>query len=293
MSYHQEISFDAVIPSAMLLDDSLEPAAIKLYAIIRSLTRLYGYCYATNGYLADLIKVDESTIKRWMLSLNKGGYVEIETDKEGVHWKRKIYISEIFKKKLRRLENELPPSQKCAPPSSKMSYILEEELKEEKKKSRKAAAPPPITLNNQKKKFEGVTEEDIKLWQDTFPAVNIRKELAEAFLWALNAPRKNYRKSINTWMRNVNEKHTTPFKTQNTPQSQNASADDSKENKKRAMEWEDQYDKGSHYGVEAGTSKVTFLLPENHGYSVEYANSKEEFEKLCRRAISRMRKKPS
>ena len=102
-------------------------------------------------------------------------------------------------------------------PTSRLRRPTKETLTKEIKK-KKAASPPkkeplarPITLNSQTKKFEGISEDDLKQWQDTFPAVNVRKELQEALLWAFNTPRKNYRKSLNTWMSNVNKSHTTPF----------------------------------------------------------------------------------
>ncbi len=141
MSNPIHFSYDTVIPSAMLFNEKIEPSAIKLYAAIRGLTKTYGYCYATNAYLASAVKAGETTVKTWLSSLVKEGYLEIETNKNGIHWQRRIYISDKFKKSLRRSENGLPPAQKWATPSPKSGYILEEELKEEELKEETPPTP--------------------------------------------------------------------------------------------------------------------------------------------------------
>ena len=115
----QDLAFDAVIPSALLFNENIEPSAIKLYAFIRGLSRVHGYCYATNAYLAECMNCDESTVKRLICSLAKESFISIETNKDGLHWQRRIFIGVYFKECLRRLENEPPPAQKRAPPAQK------------------------------------------------------------------------------------------------------------------------------------------------------------------------------
>lgn len=142
------IAFDAVIPSALLFNEKIEPNAIKLYGFVRGLTRAHGYCFATNAYLAHLMRCDESSVKRLLTSLKSEGFIEITTNKNGIHWQRHIYISEKFNKSLRRLKNKLPPAQNSAPPSSKMSPIYRDsinEIKEERGEGVKTptASPPP------------------------------------------------------------------------------------------------------------------------------------------------------
>jgi hypothetical protein len=91
MSFHDEISYDAVIPSIILFNENLEPAAIKLYALIKSLSRMYGYCFASNDFLAEALKVDIRTIKRWLSSLAKEGYLSSDVNQEEGN-SRKIYL---------------------------------------------------------------------------------------------------------------------------------------------------------------------------------------------------------
>jgi DNA-binding MarR family transcriptional regulator len=121
-----DLSFDAVIPSTLLLNENIEPNAIKLYAFVRGLTKAHGYCFATNDYLAACMKCDISTVKRLLKSLKEEGFIQIEANKEGIHWQRHIYVGVDFKKCLRRLKNEPPPAQNQAPPSSNSSHIYKE-----------------------------------------------------------------------------------------------------------------------------------------------------------------------
>lgn len=109
---NQEISFDCVLPSAIFFNKNLEPACIKAYALIRNLTRMSGYCFASNEYLANLMESDISSIKRWLKNLSKEGFIRIVTDKAGIHWQRKIYLADKFKKCLRKLKIQPPPAQK-------------------------------------------------------------------------------------------------------------------------------------------------------------------------------------
>ena len=106
---YQGLSFDTVIPSAILVNENIELSAVKLFAFIKSLTKLHGYCYATNDYLSKLMKSTSRAIQNWLIQLKREGYVEIETEKNGIHWQRRIYISDKFKKSLRREPQFTPP----------------------------------------------------------------------------------------------------------------------------------------------------------------------------------------
>jgi hypothetical protein len=158
------------------------------------------------------------------------------------------------------------------------------------KKEKKTPAATPISLNSETKKFEGIAEEDIKRWQDTFPAVNIRKEIAECLLWALGEPRSNYRKSINTWMKNVNKSHTTPFQPNEEKMKVPATQEEQYANRRMADHWEEMYSKNPrmHYGVQSQATKVVFIMPNNEGYAVEFNLMPKEFYNLCQKATKKM-----
>jgi hypothetical protein len=188
-------------------------------------------------------------------------------------------------------ESHTPPSVNLTPTKETLTKETKKKIIKEKV-SRSARKPiaTPIILNPETEKFQGIEEKDIKEWQETFPAVNIRKELAECLLWAKNNYRQNYRNSLNTWMRNKNVSHTTPFNPQDVQKAPHTEAD-LEINKNRSLSWEKEFSgKGSGiYSIQAEPSKVTFILPNNEGFSVEYTHEKHEFLKLCQKATNRMR----
>jgi hypothetical protein len=126
-----DLSFDAVIPSAILLNRNIEPACVKFYAFVRGLTRAHGYCFATNAYLAQLMDSDESSVRRWLSSLKEEGFIEIETEKNGIHWQRRIFIAGGLKESLRKLKNKHPPRSKISTPPLKNEHHIEDSSKED------------------------------------------------------------------------------------------------------------------------------------------------------------------
>jgi DNA-binding PadR family transcriptional regulator len=98
MSNH-DLNFDAVIPSHLLLNKKINPMARLFYAVIRNLSNKFGYCFASNIYLSEMMGVNERTIRRWLKNLSNEGYIEVEL--EGLS-DRKIYLSDEFKESLRR-----------------------------------------------------------------------------------------------------------------------------------------------------------------------------------------------
>lgn len=125
-----EVSFDCVMPSAIFFNDQIEPAAIKCYAMIRNLAKMNGYCYANNKYLAGLLDCAVATLKNWISSLEAAGFIEIEHVANFEKDSRHIYISDNFKKCLRRLKNEPPPNNNLAGGSQKSGHINKEYPKE-------------------------------------------------------------------------------------------------------------------------------------------------------------------
>lgn len=72
-------SYYAIIPAEVRYDEELPPNAKLLYGEITSLCNEKGYCWATNQYFADLYKVSKITVSRWISTLNKKGYIAVET----------------------------------------------------------------------------------------------------------------------------------------------------------------------------------------------------------------------
>lgn len=143
-----DLSFDAVIPSILLLNDNIEPNAIKLYAFIRGLTRSHGYCFATNEYLSECMRSDVRSVQRLLNSLKDEGFLQIETEKNGIHWQRKIFVAVGLKKILRRDNSVTPPRQNCHPPLTKLSPILGDIQSRDIEREREPAAPtPPLSTS--------------------------------------------------------------------------------------------------------------------------------------------------
>lgn len=144
--YHEKPSVYAIIDTEILFCDKLEYGARLLYAAITSLARMEGYCWATNQYLANQFKIDESTIKRWLCSLKDNEFIVIETKKNGLKWDRKIYISESkFNKSLRRFKIEPSEGSKLSlPKAQKRAHISisNKNIKGDKERSATSAPTP-------------------------------------------------------------------------------------------------------------------------------------------------------
>lgn len=75
----QQKAYYAIIPAEVRYDKDLAPNAKLLYGEITVLCNDKGYCWATNQYFADLYKVSKITVSRWISTLNKKGYISIDT----------------------------------------------------------------------------------------------------------------------------------------------------------------------------------------------------------------------
>ena len=92
-----QCSYYAVIPATVRHDRELNPRAILLYGEITALCHSKGYCWATNSYFADLYSVSKEAVSRWISSLNKKGYVKIQTiyaENTKEIKERRIYIND-------------------------------------------------------------------------------------------------------------------------------------------------------------------------------------------------------
>lgn len=88
-----------VFPTSILGDYNLTPLERLLLIYILSLCKKYEYCWATNEFFSNNFNVSKQTISKSISSLSNYGYIALEYDKkEKNNSKRKIIISEVFKK---------------------------------------------------------------------------------------------------------------------------------------------------------------------------------------------------
>ena len=89
----QQKNYFAVIPASVRYDKNLKPLAKLLYGEITALCNEKGYCWASNGYFAELYGVDNKTISRAIQQLEERGYIRCVYDKtQQNNDKRKIFI---------------------------------------------------------------------------------------------------------------------------------------------------------------------------------------------------------
>lgn len=88
-------NFYAVIPADVRYDDTLPANAKLLYGEISALTGSEGYCYAGNGYFAQLYGMTEETISRLIAKLEKAGhlYRVVDRDETGQITGRRLYLT--------------------------------------------------------------------------------------------------------------------------------------------------------------------------------------------------------
>jgi len=94
----EQPNYYSIIPANVRYDKRLKANEKLLYGEITSLANAKGYCYASNGYFAELYDASTETISRWISNLKKLGYIDFEIDKKKGNT-RKIYISDVLTEK--------------------------------------------------------------------------------------------------------------------------------------------------------------------------------------------------
>ena len=89
----QQKNYFAVIPASVRYDNNLKPLAKLLYGEITALCNEKGYCWASNGYFAELYEVSNDTISRAIKQLEECGHIKCVYDKtQQNNDKRRIFI---------------------------------------------------------------------------------------------------------------------------------------------------------------------------------------------------------
>ena len=80
------------VPMVVLLDEDFSSTSKLLMGLITTLSMKDGYCYASNRYLSNLLKVSKRTISSSITTLRRNNYLKIDNDDSA----RKIYLANIF-----------------------------------------------------------------------------------------------------------------------------------------------------------------------------------------------------
>lgn len=80
------------VPVVVLLDEDLSTTTKLLMGLITTLSMQEGFCYASNRYLSNLMKVSRRTITSCIASLRKKNYIRVESEPNT----RRIYLANIF-----------------------------------------------------------------------------------------------------------------------------------------------------------------------------------------------------
>ena len=80
------------VPMIVLLDEDISSTSKLLMGLITTLTMKEGFCYASNRYLSNLMKVSRRTITSCITSLKRKNYIKVEIDPN----MRKIYLANFF-----------------------------------------------------------------------------------------------------------------------------------------------------------------------------------------------------
>jgi DNA-binding MarR family transcriptional regulator len=115
----------AVLTAQVLYDKRLNDKQKLLVCVIGNLQNMKGYCYATNGYLADCMNCDERTIRRNLEVLEGIGYI---TRRLGIGQERLIYVSDTPRTNL-----SAPTDTNVRPPRTQMSAIITKDNNKGKK----------------------------------------------------------------------------------------------------------------------------------------------------------------
>lgn len=80
------------VPVVVLLDEDLSTTTKLLMGLITTLSMKDGFCYASNRYLSNLLKVSKRTITSSITALRRKNYVRVANE----DFERKIYLANIF-----------------------------------------------------------------------------------------------------------------------------------------------------------------------------------------------------
>lgn len=180
-----EKNYYAIIPANVRYDNELSANAKLLYGEITALTNHQGYCWATNGYFADLYKVSKVSISSWIKQLIDKGYVSSEIIyREG--------SKEILNRYL-RIVNEPIKENFNTPIKENLSTPIKENFKDNNTVIN--ITPINNTINNtnkNKQKKSDLENEFESLWKEYPRKLGAKKKARESYVKAIKVGSTTY-----------------------------------------------------------------------------------------------------
>lgn len=97
MDSERKPGYWAVLPARVRYDEELPANAKLLYAEISAMSDATGFCWATNGYLAQLFGLEKDSIYRLLAKLAQKEYITVEVvrDERNTVTERRIWLREM------------------------------------------------------------------------------------------------------------------------------------------------------------------------------------------------------
>lgn len=89
----EQPNYYAIIPANVRYDKKLPAGAKLMYGEITALSNQKGYCFASNGYFAELYGCTKQAISKWIKLLERFGYVNISYFESNGQQQRRVSIS--------------------------------------------------------------------------------------------------------------------------------------------------------------------------------------------------------
>lgn len=78
-----------VLDDSIVKSNSINSTDKLVYGIIKALTNILGYCYASNDYISKKVNLSKRTITKSISNLRKANYIRVET----INYQRNIYLT--------------------------------------------------------------------------------------------------------------------------------------------------------------------------------------------------------
>lgn len=97
MAEHKYPGYTALLPPRVRYDPELPPAAKLLFAEISAMTDVTGFCWASNAYLGQLLRLSKDRTARLLAELQERGYLSMEVirDEKNAVTERRIFLTDL------------------------------------------------------------------------------------------------------------------------------------------------------------------------------------------------------